>query len=150
MDSYTYRQLSVFDVEPFKQLLAVFGVTFGEEKLHRTYIPDDSHVRALLARPRLISIAVELGEEVVGGLVAYESEKVENKRGEIYIYDIGVREAHRQNGIASCLMEEMRAIARVRGARVIFAQVERGDKKSIKLYELFGKSEHPHHFDIDP
>ena len=148
MEPYTYRQLSALDVEQFKQLLEVFGVAFGEVQRHLTYIPDESHVRSLLARPNIIVLVAELEESVVGGLVAYEHEKFENKAGEIYIYDIAVEKSHRRRGIASRLIEEIRAAGRERGARGIFVQAERGDKAAIKLYELFGKSGQPYHFDI--
>lgn len=150
MDPYTYRQLSAFDVEPLKQLLVVFGVAFGEIQRHLTYTPDESHVRALLARPHIIVIVAELDGEVVGGMVAYELEKFEKKRSEIYIYDLAVAKKHRRRGIASRLIEEVRAIARERGVQDIFVQASRGDKAAIKLYEQFGKSEEPFHFDINP
>ena len=148
MDPYTYRQLSAYDVEPLKELLTVFGVVFGEVQRHLTYIPDESHVRALLARPHIVALVAHHGENVVGGLVAYELEKFENRRNEIYIFDIAVAKEHRRRGIATRLIEELRAIGRERGVGGIFVQAERGDKAAIKLYELFGKSGEPSHFDI--
>ncbi len=148
MDPYSYRRLSALDVEPFKELLEVFGVAFGEVQRHLTYIPDESHVRSLLARPHIIVLVCEHEEKVVGGLVAYEHEKFENKASEIYIYDLAVEKSHRRRGIATRLIEEIRAIGRERGARGIFVQAERGDRTAIKLYELFGKSGEPFHFDI--
>ena len=149
MDPYTYRQLSAFDVEPLKQLLVVFGVAFGEIQRHLTYTPDESHVRALLSRPHIIALVAERGDEVVGGLIAYELEKFEKKKSEIYLYDLAVANAHRRLGIASRLIEELRAIARERGVQDIFVQADRGDKAAIKLYENFGQSEEPFHFDIN-
>lgn len=145
---YSYRQLSAFDVEPLKQLLTVFGVAFGEIQRHLTYTPDESHVRALLARPHIIALVAELDGEVVGGLVAYELEKFEKRRNEIYLYDLAVAKKHRRRGIASRLIEELKAIARERGIHIIFVQADRGDKAATKLYAKFGKSEEPYHFDI--
>lgn len=44
--------------------------------------------------------------KVVGGLVAYELEKFEQDRREIYIYDLAVLESHRRKGVATRLIEE--------------------------------------------
>ena len=36
------------------------------------------------------------GDEVVGGLAAYELRKFEQARSEFYLYDLAVSEAHRR------------------------------------------------------
>lgn len=53
---------------------------------------------------------------VVGGLVAYEFQKFEHERSEIYIYDLAVAEAHRRRGIATALIEELKKLAAERNA----------------------------------
>jgi aminoglycoside 3-N-acetyltransferase I len=37
----------------------------------------------------------------VGGLIAYELEKFERARSELYIYDLAVAEDHRRRGVAT-------------------------------------------------
>ena len=60
---------------------------------------------------------------MVGGLVAYELEKLEQARSEIYLYDLAVDADQRRKGIATALIRRLRAIAHVPGG---FAQsVER-------------------------
>jgi len=39
------------------------------------------------------------GNEAVGGLAAYELDKFEQDRREIYIYDLAVVESHRRNAL---------------------------------------------------
>jgi aminoglycoside 3-N-acetyltransferase I len=85
---------------------------------------------------------------VVGGLAAYELEKFEQDRREIYIYDLAVVEQHRRKGIATQLIEELRRIAKARGAYVIFVQADLGDAPAIRLYESLGRRESVYHFDI--
>jgi aminoglycoside 3-N-acetyltransferase I len=90
------------------------------------------------------------GEEVVGGLVAYQLDKFEQERSEIYIYDLAVVEAWRRKGIATALIERLRRIARERGAWVVFVQGDYGDDPALALYGKLGTREEVLHFDIKP
>jgi ribosomal protein S18 acetylase RimI-like enzyme len=84
----------------------------------------------------------------LGGLVAYELDKLERARREFYIYDLAVAAEYRRQGIATALIEHLREIASQRGAGVIYVQADRGDSPAISLYEKFGSREEVLHFDI--
>jgi aminoglycoside 3-N-acetyltransferase I len=88
------------------------------------------------------------GSEVVGGIAAYELKKFEQERSEIYIYDLAVAAAHRREGIATALIQELKNIATARGAYVIFVQADIGDDPAIALYTKLGAREDVLHFDI--
>ena len=88
------------------------------------------------------------GEDVVGGLAAYELEKFEQARSEVYIYDLAVREDHRRRGVATGLIRALGRIAKERGAYVMFVQADPQDAPAIRLYESLGSREDVHHFDI--
>ena len=88
------------------------------------------------------------GEQVAGGLVAYELDKFERARREMYIYDLAVRAAHRRQGIATALIGHLRAVAAERGAWVVYVQADHGDGPAIALYEGLGTREDVLHFDI--
>ena len=85
---------------------------------------------------------------MVGGIAAYELKKFEQRRSEIYIYDLAVAATHRRQGIATALINELREIAATRGAFVIFVQADRGDAPAIALYSKLGTREDVLHFDI--
>ena len=51
--------------------------------------------------------------------------KFEQERSEVYIYDLAVAVAHRREGIATALIMELKRIASLRGAYVIFVQAYR-------------------------
>ncbi len=58
----------------------------------------------------VIALAALKHGEVVGGLAAYELQKFEQERSEIYIYDLAVSAAHRREGIATALIQELKSI----------------------------------------
>ena len=148
--SYTYQRLSAEHVQTLKQLLEVFGEAFGDMDAYQSAVPRDEYWQSLLTRPRFIAVAAVTGDQVVGGLAAYVLEKFEQERQEIYIYDLAVQEQHRRKGIATKLINEIRKIARERGAYVIYVQADKVDDAAIKLYESVGTKEDVFHFDIAP
>lgn len=98
----------------------------------------------------MIVLAGEIGPEVVGGLVAYQLDKLEQARSEIYIYDLAVAEPWRRQGVATALIEDLRRIARERGTWVIYVQGDYGDEPALALYDKLGAREAVLHFDIEP
>lgn len=145
---YLYKRLGPQDLDLFHGLLAVFAEVFDEPDTYLGAIPRDEYVRALLEKDTFIALVAMVGEEVVGALAAYELKKFEQERSEIYIYDLGVRKAHRRRGVATGLIEELRTIARMGEAWAIIVQADRGDTPAIRLYESLGTRETIYHFEI--
>jgi len=145
---YVYKQISSLDLEPLKELLKVFGEAFNEIETYQNKIPTDSYLESLLAKPHFIALVALGAEKVVGGIAAYELEKFEQDRREIYIYDLAVAESHRRKGIATGLINELKKIAKNRNAYIIYVQADKEDAPAIKLYESFGTKEDVFHFDI--
>jgi aminoglycoside 3-N-acetyltransferase I len=148
MTNFSCRQLAPRDLPTMHALLAVFGEAFGEPETYQGAVPSDGYLTGLLAQPHFIAVAALAGDEVIGGLAAYELQKFERARSEIYIYDLAVREGHRRKGVATALIRTLQRIGKERGAYVIFVQADRGDDHAIRLYESLGTREDVHHFDI--
>jgi aminoglycoside 3-N-acetyltransferase I len=146
--SYDYKQLTPSDLPLMKGLLAMFGEAFGERETYQGAVPDDGYLRALLEKRHFIAVAAVDGDDVIGGLAAYELEKFERARSEIYIYDLAVAEAHRRRGVATEVIRTLQRIARARGAYVIYVQADPGDDPAIRLYQSLGTRQDVHHFDI--
>ena len=145
-----FEQLDRADAPRLKQLLAVFGEAFDDMAAYQGAVPPDGYLESFLADQRCITVVAMDDDAVIGGLVAYELLKFERERKEIYIYDLAVEAAHRRRGIATGLIVTLKAIARARGAYVIYVQADRGDDAAIALYEKLGVREDVLHFDIDP
>lgn len=151
MDSrFRIARLTPADLPAFRDLNAMFGRAFDDAGAYGGNPPSDAYVSELLAKPQVAVLAAFGGDEVVGGLVAYELEKFEQARREFYIYDLAVAEEHRRQGLATALIDHLRAVARERGAWVIYVQADYGDDPAIALYEKLGVREDVMHFDIDP
>jgi aminoglycoside 3-N-acetyltransferase I len=145
---YTYRHLSPADVPLLKGLLHVFGEAFDDIGTYQHKTPSDAYLSGLLAKPHFIAVAALDGGTVVGGLAAYQLDKFEQDRREIYIYDLAVLESHRRRGIATGTINALREIAAQRDVYVIFVQADLGDAPAIALYDSLGTKETAHHFDI--
>jgi aminoglycoside 3-N-acetyltransferase I len=142
------RQLQSDDVALLEAMMTMFGEAFDDAATYTSARPSAAYLQRLLGRPHFIAIAALDGNEVVGGIAAYELEKFERERSEIYIYDLAVAESHRRRGIATALIEELKRIAAARGAWVIFVQADYVDPPAIALYSKLGNREEVLHFDI--
>jgi aminoglycoside 3-N-acetyltransferase I len=138
------------DVALMRALLDVFGDAFDDVETYCSAQPDADYLQRLLAGEDFIALVALDGDTVVGGLAAYELHKFERRRSEIYIYDLAVAASHRRRGIATSLIGELRRIATLRGAYVIFVQADLGDDPAIELYSKLGVREDVLHFDIPP
>lgn len=150
MDRFTFRRLGPGDVAVLRELNAVFAGAFEDPDSYGGAPPDDAYLESLLAKTHIIPMVALAEGKVVGGLVAYELDKFEQARREIYIYDLAVLEPYRRQGIATGLIGLLGQIATQRGARVIYVQADYGDEPAIALYTKLGRREDVMHFDIDP
>ncbi len=146
----TIHQITPDDIPLMEALLTTFGEAFDEVETYGGNRPGTDYLRRLLGSDYFIALAALKADEVVGGLAAYELKKFEQARSEIYIYDLAVAAAHRRQGIATALIQELGKIAAARGAYVIFVQADTGaeDEAAIALYTKLGAREEVLHFDI--
>lgn len=144
------RRLGPDHGDRMRELNALFADVFGDAKSYASKKPSQTYLRRVLGREQVIALVALDGKQLVGGLVAYVLEKLEQERSEIYIYDLAVAEARRRQGIATALIAELQGIATEIGAWVIYVQADYGDEPAIALYEKLGTREDVMHFDIAP
>jgi aminoglycoside 3-N-acetyltransferase I len=142
------RELRPTDVVLLRALNALFAEAFDDAEAYAADPPTNDYLNALLAKEHVIVLVATIEAEVVGGLVAYQLDKFERARSELYIYDLAVAERHRRQHIASSLIQQLREIGVRRGAWVIYVQADHGDAPAIALYEKLGIREEVLHFDI--
>ena len=145
---FSIHRIAPDEVGLMHGLLRTFGEAFDEVETYGGNRPDAAYLRRLLGSDCFIALAALKDGEVVGGLAAYDLRKFEQERSEIYIYDLAVAAAHRRQGIATALIQQLKTIAEGRGAHVIFVQADLGDEPAIALYARLGRREDVLHFDI--
>ena len=144
------RRLGPGDASDMRALNAVFAQAFEEPGQYPADGPNDNYFAEVLARPHVVVLVAMLAGEIVGGLVAYELDKLEQPRRELYIYDLAVVAERRRQGIATSLIDYLRRHAADRGAWVIYVQADHGDDPAVALYTKLGVREDVMHFDITP
>lgn len=145
---FSIHQLASDDVALMEAMLTTFGKAFDEVETYSAARPSNAYLERLLGSDYFIALAALKNGSVVGGIAAYELQKFEQERSEIYIYDLAVAAAHRREGIATALIQELKKIAAARAAYVIFVQADIGDAPAIALYTKLGAREDVLHFDI--
>ncbi len=125
------------DVARLRQLNELFGEAFADPKAYGAE-PPSAYLEDLLGKDHVIALVALENAQVVGGLVAYELDKFESERREVYIYDLAVAEAHRRRGVATALIQRLQDLAKARGAWVVFVQADYGDDPAIALYVSYG------------
>jgi aminoglycoside 3-N-acetyltransferase I len=148
--TWKVRLLTVDDVALMDGFLEMLGRAFDDVETYCQSRPSEAYFKRLLGGDSFIALAALKGDEIVGGLVAYELKKFEQERSEIYIYDLAVAANHRREGIATGLIDKLKTVARDRGAYVIYVQADTGveDEPAIALYTKLGQREDVLHFDI--
>lgn len=146
----SFSELTASDSERLRELLAVFASAFVDHPTYQGAVPSEAYLTDFLRQPQHIVVVALADDRVIGGLVAYELQKFERARSEIYIYDLAVLDAYRRKGVGRGLIGRLKQVARSRGAYVIYVQADLGDEAAIALYRSLGVKEDVHHFDIDP
>lgn len=146
--AFTIHRLASGDIAHFRALNVLFGKAFEDAESYAGKPPKDAYAKKVLSKESIIPLVALSEGQVIGGLVAYELDKLEQERSEIYIYDLAVDDAFRRQGIATALINELGEIAAARGAWVIYVQADYGDDPAIALYTKLGTREDVMHFDI--
>ena len=131
-----------------RALNALFADAFEDPGTYAVKPPDDAHLGATLGKEHVVVLVAHVDGALAGGLVAYELDKLEQARRELYIYDLATAEAYRRTGVATALIDTLRRIAADRGVWVVYVQADYGDDPAIALYTGLGTRQDVMHFDI--
>jgi ribosomal protein S18 acetylase RimI-like enzyme len=122
-DGFVIRRLELGDVAPFRALNAMFGKAFDDAEAYAGAPPSDDYLESLLRKDHIVPLVALADGAVIGGLVAYELDKFEQARREIYIYDLAVDEAHRRQGVATALIAHLGSIPSLAAARTLCTSI---------------------------
>ena len=127
--------LVIDDVYEFEKLLVAFGEIFEEDIDY----PSKEYLTKLLRSEQLLVITAKVGNEVVGGLTAYVLVSYQVEGASIYIYDLGVKESFRNNGIGKSLIKFLIDYSKQNNIQDIFVDTEQIDNEAaIAFYNKTG------------
>jgi ribosomal protein S18 acetylase RimI-like enzyme len=82
-------------------------------------------------------VAVD-GSETVGYLIAYELQRPDREQSMMHLYDITVLNTHRQKGIGTALIEQLKSLCSTKPMMKMFVGTNRSNEPAVGLYQKTG------------
>ncbi len=82
-------------------------------------------------------VAVE-NAEPVGYLLAYELSRVDRDQAMMFLYEIGVAESQRRQGIGAAMIDEIKSICRERNIMKMWVETNESNVAAMRLYQTAG------------
>ena len=132
---YTIKKLFPADLDQARQLLEEW---YRDDGIINPRLPSDVYLQKLMSRESFhVYVALE-GEQVIGGLSAYELDMFDEEVTEMFIFEIGVNKHHRKRGVARMLIEALEATCREKGIKVAFVATFMDNEAARQLYTSTG------------
>jgi aminoglycoside 3-N-acetyltransferase I len=139
------KRLGQDDLHKFIELIRVFEDVF---EMKYFQIPDEIHLRGLLARNDFFVFVALANNKVVGGLTSYILQQYYSKSPLVYIYDLAIKTEFQRKGIGKMLIEANNSYSRTIDAEAAMVQADIVDDHAIEFYRSTGaKGENVIHFD---
>jgi ribosomal protein S18 acetylase RimI-like enzyme len=110
----------------------------GDEAIVGRLAEDAPPQVELLADERTIFLAAFDRDDPIGFLLAYELLRRRGDPAQLFVYEVGVDEAKRRQGVATVLFRELADIARARGIRSGFVLTNESNEAAMELYRSVG------------
>jgi ribosomal protein S18 acetylase RimI-like enzyme len=110
----------------------------GDEAVVRRLAEDAAPQSDLLADERTIFLVAFDRDDPIGFLLAYELLRRRGDPSELFVYEVGVDEGRRRQGVATTLFRELGRLARARGIRQGFVLTNEANQAAMELYRSVG------------
>jgi ribosomal protein S18 acetylase RimI-like enzyme len=110
----------------------------GDEAVVGLLAEDAAPQSDLLADERTIFLVALDRDEPVGFLLAYELLRRRGDPSQLFVYEVGVDEGRRRQGVATALFRELAHLARARGIRAGFVLTNESNEAAMELYRSVG------------
>lgn len=131
------RQLQDDDIDEFRQLVRLFGEVF-EMKDFR--LPDDGHLKTVLAGKGFVVFVTMEGDTVIGGLTAHILPSYYSSFSEVFIYDIAVHPSRQRQGNGKQLLAALNSYCRGNNYKEVFVLSDEADIHALDFYRSAGGS----------
>src|SRR5436190_19516749 len=103
--TFEIKRLTAGDLSIFKLLINLFNTVFEEDQSN---IGSDENLSSLLSNHHFIVLVALAGNEVIGGLTAYELPLYYSEQSEIFLYDLAVKPEYQRMGIGKGLLQNLK------------------------------------------
>lgn len=132
--THLIQKLGFADLMLARQL---FEMWRREDKVTTLPASNETLLR-LLRRDHFHVVAAMCEGKVIGGLTAYELEMYTEAVTELFIYELGVEQAHRRQGMGRALIGFARELCRSRSLSVLYVPALAHDARAVAFYEAMG------------
>ena len=131
MTNFSIQELGPAELALARQLFEMWRC---EDHVNAPPASDEAVLR-LLSRDDFHVVAAICDGQVIGGLTGYELEMYTEDATELFIYEVGVQEAHRRQGVGRALIEFARNLCRSRGLSVLYVPAFSHDARAVAFYQ---------------
>jgi len=101
-------------------------------------ITDPSAVEKFLSDPACYLLFATDGDEVVGSLNGYALKRPYRPEPQFLLYEVGVKEKYRDQGVGTALVRAFVSEARAAGAFEVWVLTDRTNTAALRIYEKSG------------
>ncbi len=132
---FEIKRLTQVDLAVFQSLVELFNTVFEEDEAG---MASEKNLTRLLSDAGFIALAAVVGDEVVGGLTAFELPLYTADRSEIFVYDLAVKAEYQRRGVGKGLIDSLKELARGQEVEEIFVLAHEEDGHAIEFYHATG------------
>lgn len=123
------------DVTMMHKLLELFAEVFEMTAIPK---PGETYLKALLGKSDFVVLAVLHGQDLVGGVTAYELPQYYSDSAELFIYDIAVRPIFQQKGAGRAILQALKTHCRENKINNLFVTAHEEDSHALEFYRATG------------
>jgi aminoglycoside 3-N-acetyltransferase I len=132
---YTIKKLLPTDVVLAKALIEAWHTDDGATQV---IYPREKYLSKILHKKSFHTYVALVNDKVVGGLTAYEMDMFDTEETEMFLFEIGVNKAVRQQGIATALIEALKQTCLKKHITTIFVATSIDNEIAKQLYANTG------------
>lgn len=132
---FQVKRLKKEDTAIFKKLIGIFYEVFETEK---RIAVEEPYLTKILDNPGFIALCIASGDEIAGGLTAFELPMYYGENSEIFIYDIAIKSTFQRKGLGTKLLTSLEEYCRQHNINTMFVAANEEDKLALDFYHATG------------
>jgi ribosomal protein S18 acetylase RimI-like enzyme len=137
---FVIRKLTPADIDLAKQLFWFFQEDDG---ISQPILPSDGYLLDLLSKGDFHVLVALHNGMLTGGLTGYELPMYKRPIREMFLYEIAIKPAYREKGIAKALIELLKQICKENGIEEMYVGTSTPNKAAMALYTSTGGEQEP-------